>query len=364
MIKKAQSSIEFTIIVGVMVFVLLGIFIFVQGRSVGIHKDNMNRAMEEVANIIRSELSLATATEGTYQRVFLIPERAMDYEYNVSITSNKELSISMYGSEYLVFTNENISGYIARGKNLISKKGSNITINSLEINCPFGAGTDDPYCGIIDCSGWYVRSGSVGVVGEKYCHNKENISSDRCKSFDECKKSNSSDCSSQTNKELVYQCGICQDIISSNCTGKIKGACYNYPSSYSCGSGLFCDGFGHCGAGGGSFNVVGSSGLNVASFNIYGDIILRGTCAARGGCSPPANSFVLKNSLGNNVAYIDNNGNMCVSDSSCSGGDANCNAPGPNSFMIYDDVTNTVVSYIDNNGQLCLIGNLIENGDP
>ena len=113
--------------------------------------------------------------------------------------------------------------------------------------CLDGAGSDDPDCGFIFCSGWYTQTGTESATDTEYCYNKTNITTNRCEGIGDCKDSNTSDCSSQSNNELQYSCGECQYINDSDCNGTTLGNCSNYPQGIPCSGGGECDGYGHCG---------------------------------------------------------------------------------------------------------------------
>lgn len=109
------------------------------------------------------------------------------------------------------------------------------------------------------------------------------------------------------------------------------------------------------------FTVKNMAGDNVAFFLNSGDIVLRGNCNA-GSCSyPESDGFIIQNSIAETVAYIDNDGDLCIEDSNCNDNDANCDNPSNGSFII-KNTDNRIVSYINSTGGLCLIGNLTENG--
>lgn len=96
--------------------------------------------------------------------------------------------------------------------------------------------SDDSACGTIDCSGWYVQTGTEGVNTTEYCYNKRDITSNRCEGFGDCKDANTSDCSPQSNAALQYSCGTCQYIAQFACYQTNRGACSNYSSATQCGS--------------------------------------------------------------------------------------------------------------------------------
>ncbi len=105
---------------------------------------------------------------------------------------------------------------------------------------------DDERCGIIDCSVWYVQTGTESATTTEYCYNKQDITTNRCEGVEDCKDPNTADCDVQSNDQQLLECGVCKYIDSSSCTGTTLGSCTNYDSGTSCGSGLVCDGSGNC----------------------------------------------------------------------------------------------------------------------
>lgn len=102
---------------------------------------------------------------------------------------------------------------------------------------------------------------------------------------------------------------------------------------------------------------------NVAYFGSGGNLILAGNCISGGACSAPDGSYVFQDSEGNEVAHVDNSGNLCIEYGDCSDNSLSCN-PSNSAFIIQDSLGNNV-SYIDlTNGDLCLTGDLIEYGNP
>ncbi|PIU69156.1 hypothetical protein COS81_01190, partial [candidate division WWE3 bacterium CG06_land_8_20_14_3_00_42_16] len=63
--------------------------------------------------------------------------------------------------------------------------------------------------------------------------------------------------------------------------------------------------------------VKNSSGVDVASINALGTMVLKGTCSAGSACTAPANSFIVQNATGETVGYVDSNGNLCVETGTC-----------------------------------------------
>ena len=111
-----------------------------------------------------------------------------------------------------------------------------------ECNVP----SDDDTCGTISCSGWYVQEGTENTTTTETCYNKADITSNRCKAYNDCKDTNSADCDAQANNIEQYSCGTCEYIDSNSCTGTTLGTCSNYDAGTPCGGDNQCDGNGNC----------------------------------------------------------------------------------------------------------------------
>ena len=108
---------------------------------------------------------------------------------------------------------------------------------------------------------------------------------------------------------------------------------------------------------------IKNQGQNVAWFGDRGNIVLKGPCQVKPTCTPPADSFIFKNSAGDVVAYIDTSGNLCIETGDCSPS-SSCSATSNDEFIMQDE-TGKVVSKIDlSNGDLCYTGKIMENGSP
>ena len=107
---------------------------------------------------------------------------------------------------------------------------------------------------------------------------------------------------------------------------------------------------------------IKSQGQNVAWFGDRGNIVLKGPCQVKSTCTPPADSFIFKNSAGDTVAYIGPTGYLCIETGDCSSS-TSCSATSNDEFIMQDE-TGKVVSKIDlSNGDLCYTGKMVENGE-
>ena len=127
--RRGQSSFEFLAIMGVLFLVVMGAFGFVQNRMYSVVKEKNDETMEGVANIIRSEFSLAASINGDYYRKFSLPQTVDGLNYTISLKGGSDVVISVEESNNVIFLNQNVTGTIVKGENYIKKVNGNISVN-------------------------------------------------------------------------------------------------------------------------------------------------------------------------------------------------------------------------------------------
>ena len=78
--------------------------------------------------------------------------------------------------------------------------------------------------------------------------------------------------------------------------------------------------------------------------------------------TPGSDSFIIKNTTHNNVAYVNSTGDLCISTGDCSDQSANCDNDVGDSFIVRENGVHVI--YLDSTGDLCLKGKLYENSNP
>jgi hypothetical protein len=234
--KNGQGSLEFVSIASFMFIIFIATFVTIEGRMSGVYRDKLYKSMGELSRLITSEIRMADFAPGDYTREFYLPYAVGNFNYSINISGRTELTINAEGLDFVVFLDQNVSGDLGKGENLITKTDDVINIAHV---CIGGHGTDDDDCGIIDCSGYYYHE-----TYSKDCYNKTDITYDRCASIGQCKAPNSGNCSYRPNNvQPVYTCNECQIIV--GCTINDRGSCYNQVG-IPCHGGGICDGNGHC----------------------------------------------------------------------------------------------------------------------
>ena len=139
--------------------------------------------------------------------------------------------------------------------------------------------------------------------------------------------------------------------------------CDDYSEGSTVGSTGYCDS--NCGyhaKGTYKFYVQGSGGVNVASFDNAGNVVISGTLTQNSGGSPTGgNDFIIKGGGDVERAWIDGvTGNMYLKGTMK---DGQAISPPANSFIIQNS-GGTAVSYIDSSGNLRLSGAFVAGGTP
>ena len=125
----------------------------------------------------------------------------------------------------------------------------------------------------------------------------------------------------------------------------------------------YCDA--NCGyhAEGGNFYVKNSTNDNIASFNDIGNVTIKGILYENSTTDPDGDdNFIIQNSTADWVAWINGSTGSMYLTGTMTDGQASVTPPA-NSFIIQNS-GGTNVSYIDSNGNLGLIGAFVQGGIP
>lgn len=139
--KKAQSSVEVTLLIGFM-FLTFNIFLLaIAQRMVDVQNQKDRQLIEDMSSVIGGEITLAAGVEDGYSREFEIPQTLKGINYSVELVSSSTMKAN-YGElvlKYVDFTKsyetvkklpKNVKGIIYKGKNNITKKNGNVCLNT------------------------------------------------------------------------------------------------------------------------------------------------------------------------------------------------------------------------------------------
>jgi hypothetical protein len=104
---KAQSSLEFVLLVS-FVLLIMGIFlIVVQKNLVTVQQEKEELMVGRILRIVNSELVMAEQSGPGFKRTFFIPTNLDGMEYNISAVTdsggNQDINISINGKDYIFF---------------------------------------------------------------------------------------------------------------------------------------------------------------------------------------------------------------------------------------------------------------------
>jgi hypothetical protein len=114
MVKRGQSSIEFTVLISFMFFVFVVFFYVVGSRFAQIRNDNDRLMLEDFGDYLKSEVSIAAGAADGYNRIFSVPGTLSGRRYKVEI--NEFTGTTLNQSELVVsFFNYSIDySYVMR----------------------------------------------------------------------------------------------------------------------------------------------------------------------------------------------------------------------------------------------------------
>jgi hypothetical protein len=117
--EKAQSVIEFSIIIGVVFFFFI-VFLAVIGENItGKVVESRDVALKEVAFTVIDEINLAVNGGDGYYRKFILPERVVSEEYEISIEDGQVYARTLDGNQALAMPVEEVQGNPVPGVNII-----------------------------------------------------------------------------------------------------------------------------------------------------------------------------------------------------------------------------------------------------
>ena len=140
---KAQSSLEFVLIISFVLLSFSSFLVFYNLKLVDVQKQKNYDVLEDRAEVIKSEVQMASIVEDGYIRNFYLPPDLGDLNYTITYRNgsslgdinfsifevgytNDELSIG----EYVFFLYPNVTGTFKKGEyNKISKDNGVVCIN-------------------------------------------------------------------------------------------------------------------------------------------------------------------------------------------------------------------------------------------
>ena len=128
-IKRGQSSIEFFVLVGAVLFFFVTFLLAIQANIADNIRAKIEISLREAALSVQDEIALASASSDGYTRYFLLPNEieGIGYEINIVEDSVYARIEDRYALALPVF---NVTGDVQKGDNLIRKSNGAVYLNS------------------------------------------------------------------------------------------------------------------------------------------------------------------------------------------------------------------------------------------
>ncbi|MFH1500836.1 MAG: hypothetical protein ABIE22_02720 [archaeon] len=124
---RGQTSIEFMIIVGAVLFFFAMLFILIQENLSDETRDQERIIMTDIALSLKDEVSLATESTDGYYREFYIVQNIKGKEYQLNITDGSVYIRTNTNSMSIAV--QNVVGDAKKGVNVIRKQDGVVYLN-------------------------------------------------------------------------------------------------------------------------------------------------------------------------------------------------------------------------------------------
>lgn len=126
---KAQSAIEFIIIVGGMLFLFTVFTFYLQQRINDDMKEQRSVLLKDVALTVQDEIALAHESSEGYTRAFNLPNNIIQHDYTIILTDGYVYVYTNDGQNALSFPVQNVTGSIRTGFNVVRKNNGTVYLN-------------------------------------------------------------------------------------------------------------------------------------------------------------------------------------------------------------------------------------------
>jgi len=127
--KKAQSSIEFLILVGAVMFIFITFSLALQTTTLSKIKEKRALEVENLASIVQNEIALASSSLDGYERTFNIPQKIVNLDYTITLDTGIVYIATDDLSIALSLPTKEVTGQIQKGDNIIKKEGGEVLLN-------------------------------------------------------------------------------------------------------------------------------------------------------------------------------------------------------------------------------------------
>ena len=138
--QKAQVTLEYTIIVGFLIALTVGILGALSLRLTQVDKDQKQNNVVHLQNLILKEIERANTVEEGYSRIFELPKTVGGYNYTMTFDADKLLVVKYRETESYVFMNASgnicITSLSSSFRVKVQKSGNSTFTNTTFSSCP------------------------------------------------------------------------------------------------------------------------------------------------------------------------------------------------------------------------------------
>jgi len=127
--KKSQSSLEFIILVGAMLFFFIAFTYTIQKNVASKTNEQRNLEVNDLALSVKSEIDLAFSSSDGYERTFSLPNKILNLEYNITLVEGFVYLQAENNKISLAIPVRNVTGQIQIGDNVIRKLNGEVFLN-------------------------------------------------------------------------------------------------------------------------------------------------------------------------------------------------------------------------------------------
>ena len=127
--RDGQSSIEFIIILGAVVFFFSLFLLVVQGKLSDKAYEQRDIVLNDIVLAVQQEIALAGKSSDGYERAFTLPSTVLNLDYTIVLDRNWVYAITEDEKHAISLPVGNVTGVPSKGYNLIKRLGGVIYLN-------------------------------------------------------------------------------------------------------------------------------------------------------------------------------------------------------------------------------------------
>ena len=132
--RKGQSALEFVILIGFALLMISVLLVVFQNNLVRVQSVREEVIVDQMFNLILSEIEFAELSKPVYNRTFYLPNDIGGYSYDLFVRDGVEIVLEYMGVRHVRFlTTTKVEGdFSVPGRNYISKQclDCNVSLNS------------------------------------------------------------------------------------------------------------------------------------------------------------------------------------------------------------------------------------------